>query len=72
MELEHEHDCHCEHHEGHHHHHHENVNAENERKTLIVIIFTVVTMFAEIFFGYISNSMALLRMVVTWVPMHLL
>ena len=60
MELEHEHDCHCEHHEGHHHHHHENVNAENERKTLIVIIFTVVTMFVEIFFGYISNSMALL------------
>lgn len=63
MELEDcKHDCHCEehHHEGHHHHHHENVNAENERKTLVVIIFTVVTMVAEIFFGYISNSMALL------------
>ena len=62
MEVEHEHDCHCEEHEHHseHHHHHENVNAENERKTLIVIIFTVVTMVAEIFFGYISNSMALL------------
>lgn len=63
MELEDcKHDCHCEehHHEGHHNHHHENVNAENERKTLVVIIFTVVTMVAEIFFGYISNSMALL------------
>ena len=54
MELEHEHN------DGHHHHHHENINAENERKTLIVIIFTIVTMIAEIFFGYISNSMALL------------
>lgn len=55
--MEHTHDCDCEHHG---HHHHENVNAENERKTLIVIIFTIVTMVAEIFFGYISNSMALL------------
>lgn len=43
-----------------HGHHHENINAENERKTLIVIIFTVITMIAEIFFGLISNSMALL------------
>ena len=60
MELEHEHCETHEHHDGHHHHHHENINAENERKTLIVIIFTVVTMVAEIFFGYISNSMALL------------
>ena len=55
--MEHTYDCDCEHHG---HHHHENVNAENERKTLIVIIFTIVTMVAEIFFGYISNSMALL------------
>jgi len=32
----------------------------NERKTLIVIILTVLTMFTEIFFGYLSRSMALL------------
>lgn len=40
-------------------HHHEITN-ENEKKTLIVIIFTVITMFAEIFYGYFTNSMALL------------
>ena len=33
---------------------------ENEKKTLIVIIFTVVAMVAEIVFGYLTNSMALL------------
>lgn len=32
----------------------------NERKTLIVIILTVLTMFTEITFGYLSHSMALL------------
>ena len=32
----------------------------NEKKTLIVIIFTCVTMVAEIIYGYITNSMALL------------
>lgn len=58
-ELEHE-NCGEEHYHHHNHHHHENVNSENEKKTLIVIIFTIVTMVAEIFFGYISNSMALL------------
>ncbi len=40
-------------------HKHEITN-ENEKKTLIVIIFTVITMFAEIIYGYITNSMALL------------
>lgn len=34
--------------------------AKNERKTLIVIILTLITMAAEITFGYFSNSMALL------------
>ncbi|MGN1124849.1 MAG: cation diffusion facilitator family transporter [Candidatus Gastranaerophilaceae bacterium] len=58
-ELEYE-NCGEEHYHHHNHHHHENVNSENEKKTLIVIIFTIVTMVAEIFFGYISNSMALL------------
>ncbi len=33
---------------------------ENEKKTLIVIIFTLIAMFAEIIYGYITNSMALL------------
>lgn len=34
--------------------------TRNERRTLIVIIFTIVTMFAEIAYGYLTNSMALL------------
>ena len=33
---------------------------KNEKKTLIVIILTIFTMFAEILFGYITQSMALL------------
>ena len=44
----------------HNNHNHEHINSENEKKTLIVIIFTLITMIAEIFFGIISNSMALL------------
>ena len=36
------------------------ITAENERKTLIVIIFTIVTMIAEIIWGYWTNSMGLL------------
>ena len=40
-------------------HHHEITN-ENEKKTLIVIIFTVLAMIAEIAYGYFTNSMALL------------
>lgn len=40
-------------------HHHEITNA-NERRTLIVIIFTVIAMLAEIGYGYFTNSMALL------------
>lgn len=35
-------------------------NSSKERKTLTVIILTVITMFAEIIYGYITNSMALL------------
>lgn len=35
-------------------------HIENEKRTLIVIIFTVVTMLVEIAYGYITNSMALL------------
>ena len=40
-----------------HEHSHE---TTNEKKTLIVIILTLVTMFAEIAFGYLTHSMALL------------
>ena len=36
------------------------ISNENERKTLFVIIITVLTMIAEIVYGYITNSMALL------------
>ncbi|MEE3349349.1 MAG: CDF family Co(II)/Ni(II) efflux transporter DmeF [Candidatus Gastranaerophilaceae bacterium] len=42
-----------------HKHSHE-VTNENEKKTLIVIIFTIIAMAAEIAYGYITNSMALL------------
>ena len=42
-----------------HKHSHE-VTNENENKTLIVIIFTIIAMTAEIAYGYITNSMALL------------
>lgn len=40
-------------------HHHE-ISNENEKRTLIVIIFTIVAMIAEIAYGYFTNSMALL------------
>lgn len=40
-------------------HNHE-VCSENEKRTLIVIIFTIIAMIAEIFYGYFTNSMALL------------
>ncbi|MBR1754692.1 CDF family Co(II)/Ni(II) efflux transporter DmeF [bacterium] len=40
-------------------HEHE-INNENENKTLAVIIFTVITMIAEIAYGYLTHSMALL------------
>ena len=36
------------------------VSKENERKTFLVIILTLVTMLAEIIYGYSSKSMALL------------
>ncbi len=42
------------------HEHREEINSENEKKTLFVIIFTIITMFAEIIYGYITNSMSLL------------
>ena len=42
-----------------HKHSHEVTNG-NENKTLIVIIFTIIAMTAEIAYGYITNSMALL------------
>ena len=43
--------------------HHHTFNAEKkeiEKRTFIVVIITFVTMMAEILFGWISNSMALL------------
>lgn len=40
-------------------HHHETLN-NNENKTLVVIIFTLIAMAAEIAYGYFTNSMALL------------
>ena len=36
------------------------ISNENEKKTLIVIVLTVITMIAEVFYGYITHSMALL------------
>lgn len=40
--------------------HHHIINSENEKKTLFVIIVTLMAMIAEIIYGYITNSMALL------------
>lgn len=40
-------------------HHHE-ISNKNEHKTLIVIVFTLIAMLAEIGYGYFTNSMALL------------
>jgi len=43
------------------HHHIFNVEKKSiEKSTFIVVIITFITMIAEIFFGWISNSMALL------------
>lgn len=42
-----------------HEHNHE-ITGNNEKKTLVVIIFTIIAMVAEIAYGYITNSMALL------------
>ena len=36
------------------------ISNNNERKTLVVIIFTIIAMIAEIGYGYFTNSMALL------------
>lgn len=46
--------------EKHSHCHSHDINDENAKKTLYVIIITILTMIAEIVFGHISNSMALL------------
>lgn len=54
--MSHEHSEHIHHEHGHHHHHD---FENNEKKTFIVIVFTLITMIAEIVFGYLSNSMAL-------------
>ena len=43
-----------------HEHSEHEITNENEKKTLIIIILTVITMFAEIVYGYLTNSMALL------------
>lgn len=42
------------------HHHHNEISEKNEKRVLIVILFTLATMAAEIAYGYITNSMALL------------
>lgn len=42
------------------HHHEPTISGDNERKTLWVIVLTLITMIAEILYGYLSHSMALL------------
>ena len=42
------------------HEHHHKLSLENEKRTLMVIIFTIIAMTAEILYGYFTNSMALL------------
>ena len=41
-------------------HNHTHITEENEKKVLMVILLTVFTMIAEIIYGYMTNSMALL------------
>lgn len=36
------------------------ITSENEKRTLIIIVLTIITMVAEIVYGYITNSMSLL------------
>lgn len=45
---------------SHGHCHEHDINEENAKKTFAVIIITILTMIAEIVFGHLSNSMALL------------
>ncbi len=45
---------------SHCHAHGQDINDENAKKTLCVILITLLTMIAEIVFGHLSNSMALL------------
>lgn len=45
---------------SHGHCHEQDINDENAKKTLAVIVITILTMIAEIVFGHLSNSMALL------------
>ena len=40
--------------------HRHTLTSENEKRTLAVIIFTLIAMAAEILYGYYTNSMALL------------
>ena len=42
------------------HNHSHSISEHNEKKTLIVIIFTIIMMCIEIAYGYITHSMALL------------
>ena len=42
------------------HKHNHSVSENNEKKTLTVIIFTIIMMCIEIAYGYITHSMALL------------
>ena len=42
------------------HNHSNSISVKNEKKALLVIIITVITMFAEIVFGYKTKSMGLL------------
>lgn len=45
---------------SHHHEHNHSINKDNAKKTFIVIVVTLITMFLEIGYGYYTNSMALL------------
>ena len=45
---------------NHSEHHNHDISQKNERKTFVIIIITLITMAAEIGFGYFTKSMALL------------
>ncbi len=45
---------------SHYHEHNHSLNETNAKKTFVVIVVTLITMFLEIGYGYYTNSMALL------------
>lgn len=59
-EHHHEHSHHHRHHEHAHHHEHSHIAGKNKKALLLSFIVTLVVMFAELIYGYLSHSLALI------------